>query len=105
MTAAMKAEWEAWYAAYPRKVKPLAAMKAYEKARKLASADELLRGVERYIQHKPDWQAWAHPTSWLSAGRWADEYDTPRTPTTSELPDWYAQAYAAAEQREKARMN
>lgn len=83
MNTAMEAEFKAWYAAYPRKVKPLAAMKAYEKARKLASAAELLEGVERYRAHKPAWQAWAHPTSWLNAGCWGDQYGpVERTVTT-----------------------
>lgn len=70
-------DWDTWWAAYPRKVGKLAAEKAYAKARKRASAQDLLTGIARYIQHKPDWQAYAHPASWLNAGRWMDDYSTP----------------------------
>lgn len=103
MTSVMQAEFTEFWKVYPAKVAKLAAMKAYEKARKLATAQELIEGVARYRQHKPAWQAYAHPASWLNAGRWLDDYDAPAVPIARELPDWYAEQYAAAEAREKAR--
>jgi hypothetical protein len=79
-------DWDTWWAAYPRKVGKLAAEKAYAKARKRASVQDLLTGIARYIQHKPDWQAYAHPASWLNAGRWMDDYSVP---APSEAPKPY----------------
>jgi hypothetical protein len=85
MTAAMQGEFDTWWKAYPEKVGKLAAMKAYEKARKLATAEQLLEGVAAYRQHKPGWKAWAHASTYLNEGRWMDEYDTAR-PMPVQVP-------------------
>jgi hypothetical protein len=70
--------FDQFWAAYPRRVKPLLARKALDKALKVASLEDILAGVERYKQTKPAWCDWAHPTSWLNAGRWMDEADAPK---------------------------
>jgi hypothetical protein len=62
-----------FWAAYPIRVGRLSAIKAYATAIKLATPAEILAGVEHYKAVKPAWQAWAHPASWLRAGRWMDE--------------------------------
>lgn len=74
MTAAE--EFLAWWQKYPSKVGKLAALPAFTKARKLATFEELMSGVDRYIVNKPDYAEWAHPKTWLNQGRWMDE---PRT--------------------------
>lgn len=74
------AAFQAFWAVYPKRVARLAAMKAYAKALRLASAEQILAGVERYTQSKPDWQQWAYPASWLNAGRWLDEPDAQPVP-------------------------
>ena len=76
--------------AYPRKVGKLAAHRAFQKARLHgATLPALLEGVERYKRGKPSYADWAHPTTWLTQGRWMDEYgplsstqpwDCPHTP-------------------------
>lgn len=66
-------EFALFWERYPLRVGKLAAMKAYKKSRDLASAQEILDGVDRYVLTKPHWQAWAHPSSWLNQGRWMDE--------------------------------
>lgn len=60
---------------YPRKVGKQAAIKAYRKARKLASAADILAGTIRFAAEREgaDEQYTAHPASWLNAGRWEDE--------------------------------
>jgi hypothetical protein len=68
---------------YPLHVGKQKAQFAYEKAKKIARPDEILAGVERYIAAKPDWQAWAHLSTWLNGRRWLDEY----TPVQSMKPD------------------
>jgi hypothetical protein len=60
---------------YPRRVSKLAAMKAYEKALKLATHAEIMCGVELYLQHLPDPAYIPYPASWLNAGRWMDEHE------------------------------
>lgn len=68
-------EFDTFWAAYPHRIAKLDAQKAYQQVRKLASPDEILAGVQRYIESKPGWQAWKHPAAWLRAGRWMDEHE------------------------------
>lgn len=83
-------DFQVFWDAYPRKVGKLHAVKAYAKARTLASADEILAGVETYKIHKPDYCDYAHPASWLNAGRWMDEYDAPLVqPSASDA--WFTE--------------
>jgi hypothetical protein len=70
-------EFDAWWAVYPRHVAKLAAQKAFIKARKRATFTELIDGVQRYIKGKPQYADWCHPSTFLSQGRWLDEYDVP----------------------------
>jgi hypothetical protein len=73
-----------FWAVYPRRVGKLAALKAFTKARKMATTDQIIDGVERYLRHKPSYADWAHPSSWLNAGRWMDEYTEQVTGTRWE---------------------
>ena len=72
------AEFAAWYAAYPRKVARAKAEKAYAVARQKASADDLLRGIERYRQCKPAYADWKHPATWLNGECWLDDWAEPQ---------------------------
>lgn len=65
--------FETFWQAYPHRVGKLAAQKAHAKALRSATPGDILAGVQRYVRTKPDWQTWAHPTSWLNAGRWMDQ--------------------------------
>lgn len=82
-------EFEQFWARYPKKVGRLYAEKCYRTARKRASHDDIMAGLERYVASKPAWQAWAHASSWLNAGRWMDEYD-PVTPEQRPIGNSYA---------------
>jgi len=81
------ADFDGFWAAYPRRVGKLDALKAYAKARAQASAAEILDGVKRYIANKPGYADWAHPGTWLRAGRWMDEYTPKGTPAADV--DWF----------------
>lgn len=70
----LRSDFAAWYAAYPRKVAPGRAEKAYAKARNLTSADELLDGIERYRRGKASYADWRHPATWLNDKGWLDDY-------------------------------
>ncbi|QOP64940.1 helix-turn-helix DNA binding domain protein [Arthrobacter phage Brynnie] len=59
---------------YPRKTAKAAALKAWQKALKTATAAEILEGARRYAadpNREP--QFTAYPATWLNAGRWEDE--------------------------------
>lgn len=93
-------DFDEWWLAYPRKVGRLAALRAYAKARIIATPDELLAGVLEFRKHLPDeMQFCPHAASWLNAGRWMDDY----TPIKSEKPKLDAhKAYVPFAKRESA---
>jgi hypothetical protein len=65
-----------FYSKYPNKVRKRAALKAYLAAVKRGhSLAIVLDGLDRYIAGKPEWQKWAHPSSWLNADGFLDEYE------------------------------
>lgn len=68
-------EFEAWYAIYPRKKARGDAERAWPKARKLASLEQLIEGAKRYAQ-STDPKFYAYPASWLNGKQWLDEPDT-----------------------------
>jgi hypothetical protein len=72
-----------WWKGYPQKVGKGAAEKAWPKARKLVSIDELSAAVGRYIESKPPDREWCHPATWLNQKRWLDEPIS----TTGALPN------------------
>lgn len=82
------AEFLIWYAAFPRHTGKLAAEKSYLRARKMATAEELIDGIEAYKRAKhPDADV-CHPATFLNQGRWMDEappapleFRCPHTPT------------------------
>lgn len=69
-------EFEIWWGSYPRKVGKLAAALEYQRARKKATAEELLDGIDRYRLSKPSYADWCHPRTFLKQGRWMDGEDT-----------------------------
>lgn len=94
-------DFEVFWQAYPRKVGKLAAMKAYAKARKIATAAELLTGIERYKRLKPAYADYCHPATWLNQGRWMDEPDTVEQAETAE--EWMRRiGWTAEDQNGKA---
>ncbi|HEV2097633.1 MAG TPA: hypothetical protein VGR45_01770 [Stellaceae bacterium] len=66
-------EFAAWWRAYPHKVDKGHAEKAFVKARRIASLEELLAGVQRYIRDKRQTVPWCNPATWLNGKRWLDE--------------------------------
>lgn len=80
-----------WWPHYPKKVKKLDAEKAYKAALKRGvTPKELLDGLQR---QKAAWKAKGtepqyipYPATWLRAGSWEDELDTPSPSTDSPAP-------------------
>lgn len=73
--------FERWYAHYPRKVARGAAEKAFPKALKLATLEELIAGAQRYAKQVAGKEVKyiCHPSTWLRAQRWLDEEPAPAT--------------------------
>lgn len=66
-------EFDRWYSGYPNKVQRGAAERAFPKARKLASLETLMAGVERYVACKPADRPYQNPATWLNGKGWLDE--------------------------------
>ena len=66
-------EFSTFWLMYPRKVGKLAAQKAFEKALKSATPQEIFEGVTRYLRDcGSDPKFITHPSTWLNQGRWMD---------------------------------
>ena len=73
--------FKAFYSRFPRRVKPFNAERAYDKAMLFATHEEVMEGLERFIQAEPwhgEIQFCPHPSSWLNSGSWLDEYEAPK---------------------------
>lgn len=78
LTGELQAEFDSFYALYPRKEAPRAAQQSFASARKRASFDKIMDGL------KLNMQVWAakgttkhyipHPTTWLNQDRFLNEY-------------------------------
>lgn len=76
----MEEKFEEFWKRYPRRVGKGAARKAYAKALKVATHEEIMAGLRTFVIAEPwhgDIQFCPHPSTWLNQERWADEYDTP----------------------------
>lgn len=79
-------QFERFWNAYPRRIGKGAARKAFEKALKLATGDEIMTGLRRQASYfaSQEQRFIPHPTTWLNQERWADEpqpvqrYQAPR---------------------------
>jgi len=72
------AEFDDWYAVYPRKVGKGAAVRAFAKALKKTDAQTLTDALRRQLpwfesQDKPSGDFRPYPATWLNEERWADD--------------------------------
>lgn len=79
--------FDSWWEGYPRKTGKAAAQRAYAKARKSATADELMAGLVNacavWTADRTEARFIPHPATWLNQGRWEDEQ--PCLPGSPEL--------------------
>lgn len=85
-------DFDPWWFSYPRKVGRAAALVAYRKARKVASAEDITGGLDR---SKAQWQREdrppdkiPHATTWLNQRRWEDDYQANGRPKAVEDAPW-----------------
>jgi hypothetical protein len=78
-------EFDRWYSRYPRKEAKDAARKAFIKARRSTSFQELLSGLDKYViqVNGKERQYIALPATWLNAGRWQDEIPDDNKPAAN----------------------
>ena len=73
--------WDEFWKIYPLKVGKGAAFKAFDKAIRRATPQEIIDGAKRYADdpnRNPGYTA--HAATWLNADRWADPLLPPKTP-------------------------
>ena len=83
------ADFEAWWAVYPRKVEKVAARKAFERAWDLVDPPDklatLIAAATAYAE-RTDPAFIKHPTTWLNKGCWSDETQETARILTYERP-------------------
>lgn len=82
-------EFDEFWSQYPRKVSKKDAVKAYAKARREATAEQILQalGPVQAMHRDPSRRQFIpYPASWLNDGRWLDEEQP--APTTPARPFW-----------------
>ena len=83
------ADFEAWWAVYPRKVEKVAARKAFERAWALVDPPDklatLIAAATAYAE-RTDPAFIKHPTTWLNKGCWSDETQETARILTYERP-------------------
>jgi hypothetical protein len=100
-----KAKFEDFYAAYPRKVKPVDARKAWDKLK--PDADLLTRMLTAIAEQSKS-QQWQkdggqfipYPATWLNAGEWDNE--APSAPTAAPAEIWRPEAKLSREEQAAA---
>ena len=82
-------EFDEFWKTYPRKIAKDEATKAWAKAIKLADAETIIAGAERYATAKATTEARyiKHPASWLNQKRWDDEPEQPQG-CEAAIDDW-----------------
>lgn len=82
---AASTDFDTFWAQYPRKVGKIAGKKAFDKAIRLTSLEQLLSGIELLKRETAgkELEFIPHPASWLSAGRWDDEPSSAAKPAAS----------------------
>lgn len=85
-SAAAERDFAAWWATYPRKRDKGHAAQAYRRARRKASAEQLLTALQRQLPHlqRAEEQFVPYPATWLNGERWNDE---PPRPSPASV-DW-----------------
>lgn len=90
-------QFETFWRTYPRRVAKGAARKAFDKAIKKTSIDDMLKAIAAYIQHKPEKIDFKHPATWLNSECWDDEWQVASKPVFKSVADHFPtqEAYLA----------
>lgn len=77
-----QADFDRFWALYPRKTSKLDAMKAWQKAITMETPENIIAALEHQRKHRESWQRDSgqyipYPASWLRAGAFWDVLETP----------------------------
>ena len=68
-------QFEAFWRSYPRRVAKGAARKAWDKAIKKTTLENMLKAISEYVAKKPEKIDFKHPATWLNSECWDDEWE------------------------------
>lgn len=68
-------QFEAFWKSYPRRVAKGAARKAWDKAIKKTTLENMLKAIPEYVAKKPEKIDFKHPATWLNGECWDDEWE------------------------------
>jgi hypothetical protein len=92
-------QFDAFWAAYPRRISKGAARTAFAKAIKKTTLEVMLEALKAYRLHKPEKIDFKHPATWLNGECWDDEWEQ-KSPLASFGGRYQTrEEYLAAEQR------
>jgi len=94
-------QFEIVWRCYPRKIAKATARLAFKKAIKLATVEEMLDGITRYVANKPDWMDFKHPATWLRSEGWSDEWEAPQPKAPKYAPPQFQSTGARFQSREE----
>jgi len=88
--------FDEWWALYPHKVGKPVALASFDKALKLPGVtyDQILNGLQRYIEGKPPDRQWCNPSTWLNQQRWNDQPAVVQPRRTENVRDKIDAAFA-----------
>lgn len=67
--------FENFWKCYPRRVAKGAARKAFDKAIKKATLEQMIKAITDYVAKKPEKIDFKHPATWLNGECWDDEWE------------------------------
>lgn len=93
-------DFSTFWCAYPRAKNRAAARRAWEKALKVASATEILSGLQTWLEdfRAMDIEFIPYPATWLAQEAWADVTDEAVRQRQSEVRDAYWSTYTTQEE-------
>jgi hypothetical protein len=68
-------QFQMFWVSYPRRVAKGAARKAFDKAIKKTTLENMLKAITEYVAKKPEKIDFKHPATWLNGECWDDEWE------------------------------
>jgi len=75
-------QFAAFWRSYPRRISKGNARKAFDKAIKKTTLENMLKAITEYVARKPEKIDFKHPATWLNGECWDDEWE----PTQAKAP-------------------
>jgi hypothetical protein len=96
-------QFETLWKCYPRRVAKGAARKAFDKAIKKTTLENMLKAITDYVAKKPEKIDFKHPATWLNGECWCDEWEPAQPKAPSRAANYGgADVYRAPEPMSEA---